>query len=91
MALLGALCVVLGEALRKVAILTARRNFTHLIRTERAQAHQLVRHGVYSLMRHPSYCGWFLWALGTQLLLVNPTSLLRTRRTLCSCCGAAPS
>ena len=79
-ALLGALCVVLGEALRKVAILTARRNFTHLIRTERAQEHQLVRHGVYSLMRHPSYCGWFLWALGTQLLLVNPTSLLRTRR-----------
>jgi protein-S-isoprenylcysteine O-methyltransferase len=23
-------------------------------------------------VRHPSYFGWFLWALGTQLLLNNP-------------------
>ena len=23
-------------------------------------------------MRHPSYFGWFYWAIGTQLMLCNP-------------------
>ena len=26
--------------------------------------------------RHPSYAGWFLWSLGSQLILVNPICLL---------------
>ena len=26
--------------------------------------------------RHPSYAGWFLWSLGSQLILVNPFCLL---------------
>ena len=25
--------------------------------------------------RHPGYLGWFVWAVGTQLLLVNPLCL----------------
>ncbi len=29
-----------------------------------------------SWVRHPSYAGFFYWALGTQLLLQNPLSLL---------------
>ena len=27
--------------------------------------------GVYSFSRHPSYFGWFLWSIGTHLLLSN--------------------
>lgn len=38
-----ALC---GEALRKAAILTARRNFTHVIAFEKRQSHQLIVSGV---------------------------------------------
>jgi protein-S-isoprenylcysteine O-methyltransferase Ste14 len=29
---------------------------------------------IHSYMRHPSYFGFFYWALGTQLLLCNPVS-----------------
>ena len=29
--------------------------------------HQLVTSGVYGYCRHPSYAGWFLWSVGTQV------------------------
>ena len=32
--------------------------------------------GVYAYFRHPSYFGWSVWALGTQLVLGNPVSLV---------------
>ena len=28
----------------------------------------------YSLVRHPSYCGFFYWAIATQLLMSNVVS-----------------
>ena len=34
--------------------------------------HVLVTSGVFSYVRHPSYVGWFLWSLGTQVVLLNP-------------------
>lgn len=27
-------------------------------------------------MRHPSYVGFYIWSIGTQLLLLNPACLL---------------
>lgn len=30
----------------------------------------------HSFVRHPSYAGFFWWAIGTQILLSNPVSLL---------------
>lgn len=45
--------------------------------TEKEEHHGvLVTHGVYSFSRHPGYFGFFWWALGTQILLSNPVSLL---------------
>ena len=41
---------------------------------EREDSHKLVTSGVYSVLRHPSYFGWFYWSVGTQLLLCNPLS-----------------
>ena len=32
--------------------------------------------GVYAWCRHPSYVGWFLWSVGTQLVLGNPVCFL---------------
>ncbi|CAG9768465.1 unnamed protein product [Ceutorhynchus assimilis] len=69
-----ALCIA-GECLRKLAMLTARGNFNHLVQCEKAKDHVLVTGGIYSLFRHPSYVGWFYWAIGTQLILVNPICL----------------
>jgi protein-S-isoprenylcysteine O-methyltransferase len=68
----GVALVVAGELCRKLAMFTARHNFSHIIATERRADHELVTHGVYALSRHPSYMGWFWWSVGTQVLLANP-------------------
>lgn len=67
----GVLCLG-GEILRKVSMLTAHSNFNHVVQFTKAKEHELVTWGVYSLMRHPSYVGWFWWSIGTQLILSNP-------------------
>ncbi|KAG5192263.1 Isoprenylcysteine carboxyl methyltransferase family-domain-containing protein [Tribonema minus] len=67
--------VALGQALRVVAMWTCGRNFNHLIMAERDAGHELVTRGVYAVLRHPSYCGWFWWSVGTQVLLGNPLCL----------------
>lgn len=68
--------VVVGEGLRKAAMHTAGSNFSHQIAFKKADDHQLVTRGVYRLSRHPSYTGWFVWAVGTQVLLCNPLSIV---------------
>lgn len=70
--LLGLVLCFTGEALRKLAMITASKNFSHIVQFEHHQGHELVTHGVYSLMRHPSYVGWFWWSIGTQVVLANP-------------------
>ncbi len=72
----GLVGVILGDFLRKLAMFTARSNFSHQIVTEREREHRLVTNGVYRLCRHPSYLGWFVWSVSTQLLLGNPISLV---------------
>lgn len=66
--LAGLLVCATGEVLRKAAMLTAGASFTHVISYRRTARHELVTHGVFSLVRHPSYMGWFLWSAGTQVL-----------------------
>ncbi|KAL2650613.1 hypothetical protein R1flu_018741 [Riccia fluitans] len=64
--------VIVGELIRKLAILTAKQNFTHEITEDYSEDHHLVTHGIYRYVRHPSYLGFFLFAVGTQVLLCNP-------------------
>ncbi|RAL47702.1 hypothetical protein DM860_012327 [Cuscuta australis] len=71
---LGLGMVFTGEIIRKAAILTAGQSFTHLIKVKREESHKLVTHGVYRYIRHPSYCGFFIWSVGTQIMLCNPVS-----------------
>jgi len=61
-----------GWAFRSVALFTAQSNFTHLVASRKTAKHQLVTQGVYRLCRHPGYVGWFLWSVGTQLMMGNP-------------------
>jgi len=69
---LGLLLCVVGELVRKSAMLTAGKSFNHLVQSSRSEEHQLVTSGIYSWCRHPSYAGWFLWSVGSQLILCNP-------------------
>src|SRR5271169_6024287 len=49
-------------------------NFNHQIQQEKQPTHVLVTSGVYALVRHPSYFGFFWWAVGLQVFLANPLS-----------------
>lgn len=72
----GLVLCVCGELLRKLAMFTAKQNFNHIVQSEKMDDHELITHGVYRVCRHPSYVGWFYWAIGTQLILQNPLCLL---------------
>lgn len=68
---LGFVLVLLGQTVRSVAMAQAGTNFNHTPQKVRKKGHVLVTRGVYGLLRHPSYFGFFWWALGTQLLVGN--------------------
>ena len=68
----GILCIIIGECVRKVAIFTAGRHFTHDIKISKRSGHTLIQRGIYRYVRHPGYAGFFIWSIGTQLLLLNP-------------------
>ncbi|KAM9299134.1 protein-S-isoprenylcysteine O-methyltransferase [Gastrophryne carolinensis] len=76
LSVIGLIMVLLGEVLRKCAMLTAGSNFNHIVQNEKSETHILVTSGVYSWFRHPSYVGWFYWSIGTQVLLCNPVCLV---------------
>lgn len=68
---LGAALIVMGQVVRSTAMCTAGTNFNHLPATTKKVGHELVTNGVYAYLRHPSYFGFFWWAIGTQLLVGN--------------------
>jgi protein-S-isoprenylcysteine O-methyltransferase len=51
-------------------------NFNHTPAKIKKEGHVLVTTGVYAWLRHPSYCAFFWWALGTQVLVGNKISFL---------------
>ncbi|XP_074571961.1 putative protein-S-isoprenylcysteine O-methyltransferase [Curcuma longa] len=73
---IGLLMVLVGEFIRKAAVLTAGQSFTHMIRIYHEDDHELITHGIYRFIRHPGYCGFFIWATGTQVMLCNPVSTI---------------
>ncbi|CAG0916933.1 unnamed protein product [Notodromas monacha] len=74
--MLGLCMCLAGETVRKLAIVTAGSNFNHIVQTDKKVGHELITSGIYGLCRHPSYLGWYLWALGTQVVLMNPLCFL---------------
>ncbi|CAD5224111.1 unnamed protein product [Bursaphelenchus okinawaensis] len=72
----GILVCLTGEVIRKLAMWHASNAFTHLIAIRRNKDHNLVTDGIYGLVRHPGYLGWFLWSVGTQIILCNPFCLV---------------
>ncbi|EED84685.1 candidate protein-s-isoprenylcysteine O-methyltransferase [Postia placenta Mad-698-R] len=68
--------VLMGQFLRSAAMIHAASNFSHVVALRKLDGHALVTDGVYRWFRHPSYAGFFYWALGTQFVLINPISLV---------------
>lgn len=73
---LGLFLCMFGEVFRKLAMYTCGTNFNHYVQERRKEGHVLVKTGIYSLVRHPSYFGWFYLSIGTQILLGNPICFL---------------
>lgn len=69
--LLGLMFVVAGQTVRSAAMVQAGPSFNHQMQRRRRDDHVLVTTGIYSRLRHPSYFGFFWWALGTQMVLGN--------------------
>lgn len=72
----GLFLVMFGELFRKLAMYTCGSNFNHYVQEKRKTGHTLIKSGVYSLVRHPSYFGWFYWSIGTQIMLANPICIV---------------
>ncbi|WKX88576.1 hypothetical protein Q1695_008318 [Nippostrongylus brasiliensis] len=70
--MLGFLMCMCGEITRKLAMLHAGNGFTHRLALSKRPDHRLVTTGVYAFVRHPGYAGWFVWSIGTQVILCNP-------------------
>uniref|UniRef100_A0A0N5A8M0 Protein-S-isoprenylcysteine O-methyltransferase n=1 Tax=Syphacia muris TaxID=451379 RepID=A0A0N5A8M0_9BILA len=73
---IGLMMIITGEVFRKLAMVHAGNGFTHRIIRYKRPKHELVTNGVYSLVRHPGYTGWFIWCIGTQVLLCNPICIV---------------
>ena len=73
---IGCILVSIGQLCRILAMSTAGSNFSHLIVDTKDPSHQLVTHGIYSILRHPAYTGWFYWSIGTQCILGNPICII---------------
>lgn len=72
----GVFLACTGIILRSMAMHTCGESFAHIIETERTPRSQLVTQGVYSWSRHPSYLGFWCFAVGTLLALGSLLSVL---------------
>ena len=68
---LGIILTLIGQIFRIGALFTGKKNFTHLISYEKKPEQYLMTSGFYGISRHPSYFGFWLWGLGTQLMCGN--------------------
>ncbi|KAK8881590.1 hypothetical protein M9Y10_004334 [Tritrichomonas musculus] len=73
---IGLLMEFIGLYIRFSAILHAGKSFNHIIQTNKSPEHKLVTDGIYKYFRHPSYFGFFLFAVGTQVMLKNIFSVI---------------
>lgn len=68
---LGLLLVIGGQTIRSIAMAQAGVSFNHIPAKSKKNDHVLVTWGLYSYFRHPSYFGYFFFAIGTQILVGN--------------------
>ena len=69
---IGLIMTIIGQYFRIAALFTGKTNFTHRIRYNKNDEHELITYGVYSLSRHPSYFGFYIWSVGIEIMCCNP-------------------
>jgi protein-S-isoprenylcysteine O-methyltransferase len=67
---LGVVFAIVGQIIRSMAMIHGKEQFSHRLQNKAAYS-KLVTSGIYSLIRHPSYFGFFLWAIGLEIVLEN--------------------
>jgi protein-S-isoprenylcysteine O-methyltransferase Ste14 len=70
----GIVLLVLGILIRYIAISTLKRYFT--INLSVGEHHELITHGIYSLIRHPAYAGDIIAFLGLGIAYGNILSFI---------------
>ena len=65
----GLALIVIGILIRWTAIATLKRYFT--VDVAIAKDHKVIDHGIYALVRHPSYSGMLLSMIGLGLAFMN--------------------
>ena len=73
---LGIIITIIGQTFRIGALYTGKKNFTHLLSYEKKEGHFLMTTGFYGITRHPSYFGFLVWTIGTQLMCLNIIGLI---------------
>ena len=76
--LVGILLAVFGAWIRASCYKHLGRHFTFELTLQ--QNHQLITNGPYSVVRHPSYTGMFVFSLGSIMCLFGPGSLWQTAK-----------
>ena len=74
--IIGLIMTIIGQYFRIAALFTGKSNFTHKIQTKKSESHVLVKHGIYSICRHPSYFGFFIWSVGIEVMCFNPLCII---------------
>ncbi|ORY69724.1 isoprenylcysteine carboxyl methyltransferase [Pseudomassariella vexata] len=74
--LLGLMLVFIGQLIRATSMMQLGTSFNHIVQHKKNDDHVLMTTGIYGVMRHPSYFGFFWWGIGTQLVLGNPICFL---------------
>lgn len=69
--LLGIALLLMGQVVRSVAMAQAGVSFNHEVQQTKKDSHVLVTTGLYRILRHPSYFGFYWWVVGIQLAMGN--------------------
>ena len=73
---IGLIMTIIGQYFRIAALFTGKKNFTHRIRYNKVEEHKLITNGIFSVSRHPSYFGFFIWSVGIEIMCCNPICTL---------------
>ncbi|MCP9266961.1 isoprenylcysteine carboxylmethyltransferase family protein [Xenorhabdus sp. XENO-1] len=72
--ILGAALLIFGILIRKIAITTLGKHYSHLIDIK--NDHQIVQSGIYKYIRHPAYTGMIIASLGLSIAYSSTSSFL---------------
>ena len=74
--------MTIGHIFRLGAFISAKSNFHHKVQFYKNPNHNLVTTGIYRYSRHPSYFGFFMFGIGSQIVMGNMFCMIAHAVTL---------